>query len=140
MASYNHVTIMGHLTRDPELRYTPGGSAVCDIGIAVSEKYKKGDELVKRTNFFNVTAWGKTGENVASHKKKGDCILVHGKLRHETWESDGKKNSTVKIVADQVIFLPRAQPAGQQSSSGGKGSSRRDEEAPQTYSDADIPF
>lgn len=108
MASYNKVIVVGNMTRDPELRYTPGGSAVCDIGIAVNEKYTdKSGQRVENVHFFDITAWAKTAELVSQYCKKGSSILVEGKLSQDRWDdkTSGKKMSKVKIVAERVQFL-----------------------------------
>lgn len=108
MASYNKVIVVGNMTRDPELRYTPGGAAVCDIGIAVNEKYTdKSGQRVENVHFFDITAWAKTAELVSQYCKKGSSILVEGKLSQDRWDdkTSGKKMSKVKIVAERVQFL-----------------------------------
>ena len=140
MASYNKVIVVGNMTRDPELRYTPGGAAVCDIGIAVNEKYTdKSGQKVENVHFFDITAWAKTAELVSQYCRKGSSILVEGKLSQERWDdkTTGKKMSKVKIVAERVQFLnSKGQGQGGQDNGGGQG-------APEplvTPDTEDIPF
>ncbi|MGI8911374.1 MAG: single-stranded DNA-binding protein [Rubrobacteraceae bacterium] len=109
MVSYNRVILAGNLTRDPELRFTGSGIPVCDFGIAVNRVRSKNEEV----DFFNVSAWRELGETIANYKKKGDPILVEGRLQYRTWEAqDGSKRSAVDVVADNVQFLGRAGDAG----------------------------
>ena len=107
MVSFNRVVLAGNLTRDPELRFTHNGVPVCGFSIAVNRVRSKQREAV---DFFNVSAWRELGEMVANYKKKGDPILVEGRLQYRTWEAqDGAKRSTVDVVADRVQFLRRGQ-------------------------------
>jgi single-strand DNA-binding protein len=107
MVSFNRVVLAGNLTRDPELRFTQNGVAVCNFPIAVNRISSKKSEAV---DFFNVSCWRELGERVANYKKKGDPILVEGRLQYRTWQApDGTKRSAVEVVADRVQFLSRAQ-------------------------------
>jgi single-strand DNA-binding protein len=109
MVSFNRVILAGNLTRDPELRFTGSGIPVCDFGLAVNRVRSKNEEV----DFFNVSAWRELGETIANYKKKGDPILVEGRLQYRTWEAqDGSKRSAVDVVADNVQFLGRAGDAG----------------------------
>lgn len=108
----NIVALTGNLTRDPELRSTPGGTSVCDLGLAVNERFKQNDEWTERANFFAITVWGKQAENCAQYLAKGRPIAVQGRLRWESWEKDGEKRSAVKVVADQVQFLSDGKGSG----------------------------
>ena len=96
---------MGHLTRDPELRFTAGKKAVCDVGVAVNDRYKKGDEWVETVDYFELTFWGRNAEVVNEYLTKGSPLLVEGKLKQETWEKDGKRQSKVKVNVDQLKML-----------------------------------
>lgn len=98
---YNHVVLVGRLTRDAELKYTPAGEALVKLGLAVDQ----GSKEKKSTGFFDVTVFGKYGENCAPHLKKGRAILVGGRLNHRTWEQDGQKRSGIDIVANEVQYL-----------------------------------
>ena len=105
MASYNRVILMGHLTRDPELRCTAGKKAGCDVGIAVNDRYKKDDEWVETCDYIELTLWGRNAEVVNEYLTKGSPIHVEGKLRYESWEKDGQKRSRVKVNVDQLTLL-----------------------------------
>ena len=107
MVSFNRVVLAGNLTRDPELRFTQNGVPVCNFPIAVNRVRSKKSEAV---DFFNVSCWRELGETVTNYKKKGDPILVEGRLKYRTWQApDGAKRSAVEVVADRVQFLSRAQ-------------------------------
>jgi len=109
VASLNKVFLMGNLTRDPELRYTPNGSAVASFGLAVNRKYKQGDELKDETCFVDITVWGKQAENCAEYLSKGRGVLIEGRLSYRSWETDeGQKRSKLDVVANNVQFLQRA--------------------------------
>lgn len=101
----NRVVITGNLTRDPELRHTGSGTAVCDLGVAVNDREKQGEEWVERPSYFIVTVWGKQAENAAQYLAKGRPVAIDGKLRWESWEKDGQKRSQIKIVAQSVQYL-----------------------------------
>ncbi len=103
--SVNNVVILGNLTRDPELRFTPNGTPVAGFGLAVNRRYqnKKSGEWVEDTSFFNVTVWFKLAENCAESLSKGDRVLVSGRLSQRGWEDkDGQKKSVVEIIASAV--------------------------------------
>lgn len=106
MASFNRVVLMGNVTRDIELRYTPGGKAVTDLGLAVNEKVKRGDEWADVTTFVEVTLWGRTAEVASEYLQKGSPAHIEGRLRLETWEQEGQKRSRLKVVADSLQLLP----------------------------------
>ncbi len=110
MVNFNRVILAGNMTRDPELRFTSNGIPVCDFGLAVNRVRSKSEEV----DFFDITAWRELGETIANYKKKGDPILVEGRLQYRTWEAqDGSKRSKVDVVADNVQFLPRSGDAGE---------------------------
>jgi len=118
MASLNKVFLIGNLTRDPEVRYTPSGAAVGDLGLAVSRRYKGNDgESREETCFVNVTVWGRQAETCAEYLKKGRPVMIEGRLRYEDWEKDGKKYNKIVVVAERVQFL------GSRGEGGGGGSS-----------------
>jgi len=101
----NTVTVVGNLTREPELRYTPSGQAVCRLGIAVNRRWqnRQTNEWEEQVSFFNVTAWGQLGENVGECLGKGTRVIVTGRLEQRSWESpDGEKKSSVDIIADEI--------------------------------------
>ncbi len=124
MVSFNRVILAGNLTRDPELRFTNDGIPVCSFGLAVNRVRSKNEEV----DFFDISAWRELGETIANYKKKGDPILVEGRLQYRTWEAqDGSKRSKVDVVADNVQFLGgRADADGTAgASSSGGGQARR---------------
>ena len=102
----NSVTLGGNLTRDPELRSTPNGNSVCKVGLAVNSSRKDSSgSWVDEPNFFDITIWGKVGENVAANLSKGSKLAVQGRLRWRQWETDdGQKRSAVEVVADHVFY------------------------------------
>jgi single-strand DNA-binding protein len=102
-----HVTLVGNLTRDPELRQTPSGSSVCQLGVAVNSSYKDASgQWVEKPNYFDVVVWGPQGENCARYLTKGRQIAVDGRLDQRSWEAqDGTKRSKVEIVAETVMFI-----------------------------------
>ena len=103
----NRVVLTGNLTRDPELRSLPSGTAVCSLRIACNTRRKDASgEWVDKPNYFDVTVWGKQGENCAQYLSKGRPVGVDGKLRWREWQAqDGAKREAVEIVADSVQFL-----------------------------------
>jgi len=107
MASMNKVFLVGNLTRDPEVRYLPSGTAVADLGLAINDNFKNRDgEMVERTVFVNVAAWGKQGELCGQYLSKGSPVLIEGRLRFEEWESkEGEKRNRLSVNADRVQFL-----------------------------------
>ena len=106
-SNVNVVVITGNLTRDPELRHTGGGTAVCELRVAVNSRRKEGQEWVDKPNYFDVTVWGAQGENCANYLAKGRPVAVEGRLDWREWEAkDGSgKRQAVSIVANSVQFL-----------------------------------
>lgn len=137
MASYNRVVLMGNLTRDPELRYIPSGTAVSEIGLAVNDRVKKNDQWVDETTFVDITLWGRTAEVANEYLSKGSSILIEGRLKLDTWEKDGQKRSKMRVVADKMQMV------GGRSGGGGGGSrgggSPQHEEAPAQASGPSMP-
>ncbi len=113
MANFNRVFLMGNLTRDPELRYTPSGAAVTNLRIAVNRRYKtQTGEIKEETAFITVVAWGKQAETCTQFLSKGRPIFVEGRLQMRSWEAqDGQKRNVLEVRASRVQFLgkPRAQ-------------------------------
>ena len=121
MSSLNKVILIGNLTRDPELRYTPSGTALCKFGLAVNRKSKEKEEVT----FVDITAWGKTGETASQYLAKGRQVCIEGRLTYSQWEDDGgKKRSKLEVTAEQVTFL------GGKDGGGGR----------ETDSEDDVPF
>jgi len=140
MADFNKVILVGNLTRDPELKYTQGGTAVCQLGLAVNRKYRVNNEQKEEICFVDITVWGKQGENCKQYLAKGRPALVEGRLQYRTWEgSDGQKRSKLDVVAESVTFLPRAQQQGGRTENGGKSAGMDSNEPPFPSGD-DIPF
>ena len=98
----NHISLVGNLTREPELRYTTGGRGVASFGLAVNRRYQSNGEWQEQTSFFNIVAWGELGENCAASLEKGARVVVTGRLEQRSWETDGEKKSTVEVVADEI--------------------------------------
>ncbi len=145
MVSYNRVILAGNLTRDPELRFTQCGIPVCDFGIAVNRRRRDSED---EAHFFDISAWRELGETIANYKKKGDPILVEGRLQYRTWEAqDGSKRSKVDITADNVQFLGSrgeggeggGNGAGARSGGGRRGGQREDVDINESDFE-DIPF
>ena len=104
--SFNQVTLMGNLTRDPELRTTPNGQSVCSFSLALNRSYKAADgSWTEVTDYVDVVAWGPLGERVAQYLSKGRPALVSGRLQSRSWEQEGQKRSKVEVVAQDVTFL-----------------------------------
>jgi single-strand DNA-binding protein len=155
-ASFNKVLLLGNLTRDPEVKYTPKGTAVCDLGIAINDSYKAQDGTIKETvTYVDIEVWGRTAENCKQYLTKGRSVFVEGQLRLDQWETpQGEKKSRLKVRAILVQFLGGApgRPGGggeQRSSSSStsdtgqtaaRPSSTVSEDAPPPPSDDDIPF
>ena len=115
MSSFNKVILMGNLTRDPELRYTPSGAPVCNFDLAMDRSYTTpGGESRKDTTYITVVVWGKQAEQCGEHLCKGRQVLVDGHLQQRTWETpEGQKRSKHEVVAARVQFLgPRKNGAG----------------------------
>jgi single-strand DNA-binding protein len=151
MASYNKVILMGNLTRDPELKYLPSGAAVANVGIAVNRVYndRQSGEKKEEVCFVDLDAFGRTAEIINEYFQKGRPILVEGRLRLQTWETDdGQRRSKHSVFVDRFEFVggrqdgdgdgggayDQASPAAAPSSTQFSG-----EEAPSTTDD-DIPF
>lgn len=133
MASFNKIIIVGNLGRDPELRYTPQGTAVCQFSVATNERRRdKSGEQQDITTWFRVTAWGKQAENVSKYLSKGRRVYVEGRLHMEEWtDREGKARQTLEVNASDVQFLdsggemegiPVRQSGGSGASQGGGGS------------------
>jgi single-strand DNA-binding protein len=107
MAGLNSVVLIGNLTRDPELRYTPSGLPVCTLRLAVGRNFPNSQGEME-TDYFNVVVWRNQAEKCAEYLSKGRQIAVTGRLQSRSWEAaDGGKRSTVEVVADRVVFLGR---------------------------------
>jgi single-strand DNA-binding protein len=123
MASYNKVLLMGNLTKDPELRYTPQGTAVVNLRLAVNRKYRsKEQELKEEVCFITAVVWNKQAETCNQYLHKGSSVFVEGRLQSRSWEDNtGGKRSVIEVRAERVQFMGapgqgQARPAAQQAS------------------------
>jgi single-strand DNA-binding protein len=146
-ASINRVVLVGNLTRDPELRHTPSGTAVCSLRLAVNSRRKdQSGQWVEKPNYFDVTVWGQQGENCAQYLAKGRPVGVDGRLEWREWDAqDGTKRQAVEIIADSVQFLGGREGGGGDFGGGGNqyvpagAAAQRDDFSP-AATDDDIPF
>ena len=141
MASLNKVFLIGNLTRPPELRYTPSGTAVADVRLAVNRNYTtQGGEKREETCFLTVVVWGKQAEACGEYLDKGSPILVEGRLQTREWEGkDGQKRTVIEVVAERVQFMSRTKGgAGRAPAAVGAPQSFQDE--PPGATDDDVPF
>jgi single-strand DNA-binding protein len=103
MASENSVTLVGNVTKDPELRYTTGGRGVASFGLAVNRRYQVNGEWQEQVSFFNIVAWGDLGENAAASLNKGNRVIVTGRLEQRSYETrEGEKRSVTEVIADEL--------------------------------------
>src|SRR2546430_4081500 len=136
MASFNKVILLGNLTRDPEIRYTPKGSAVCDLGIAVNRQYTlENGEKREEVTFVDVTFWGRTAEVAGEYLKKGRPVFIEGRLQLDTWDDkqSGQKRSKLKVIGEtmQMLGSPRgggAANGGDEGDRAGRAGKPRSEE------------
>lgn len=104
MTDPNRVEIVGRLTKDAEIRYTPQGTPIMTFSIANERSYKKGDDWKKEVSYFDIVVWGKRAESYGAQLTKGTQVSVVGALQQRQWEKDGQKRSKVEIVAEHVLF------------------------------------
>ena len=129
MASFNKVMLMGNLTRDPEIKYTPKGTAIADIGLAVNRNYTtESGEKREEVTFVDVTLWGRVAEIVGEYCKKGRPLFVEGRLQLDSWDdkATGQKRSKLKVVGENIQLL-----GAREGSGGGEQSEGRSEARPQ---------
>lgn len=143
MGSYNRVILVGHLGRDAELRYTPGGAAVATLNLATSDVWTdKQGHRQERTEWHRIIVWGKGAESLHEYLVKGKLITVEGKLTTRQWEKDGEKRYTTEVRADRIVLHGNSQGQGRRSE---PGEHVRDEavgtnEPSMPLNDDDIPF
>ncbi len=129
MASYNRVILLGNLTRDVELRYTPSGTAVTEVGLAVNDRRKsQSGEWIEETTFVDITLWGRTAEVASEYLSKGSPVLIEGRLKLDTWETEGQKRSKLRVVGERMQML------GGRGGGGGAGGNRSQ---PQQYDESE---
>lgn len=140
MASLNKVFLIGNLTRPPELRYTPSGTAVADVRLAVNRNYTtQSGEKREDTCFLTVVVWGKQAESCGEYLDKGSPILVEGRLQTREWEGkDGQKRTVIEVVADRVQFMGRGK--GAPAPAAVPAAAEPFTEEPRGGGDADVPF
>lgn len=140
MANLNKVMLIGNLTRDPELRYTPKGTPVTDIGLAINRVWtnEQGNKQ-EETIFVDVTLWGRQAELANQYLAKGRCAYIEGRLQMDTWDDKdtGKKRSKLKVVAEAIQFMPDGK--GQTSPGQGSSSGTTPRPAPQRHAEHDAP-
>jgi len=135
MASFNKVILMGNLTRDPQLRYTPSQQAVCDFSLAVNRKWKSPDgQDREEVSFIDCTAWGRTAEVINQYCTKGKPLMVEGRLKQDTWDdkTTGQKRSKLNVVVETMQLLGSRDGGGAGGSgAGGAGGQTYSQDAPQ---------
>lgn len=104
---FNRVILIGNLTKDPEVRYTPNGTPVTTIRIAVNSRTKQGDEWKDETLFIDAVTFGKQAETCGKYLNKGNPVLVEGRLRERKWESDGAQKSKFEVIANNIRFIQK---------------------------------
>jgi single-strand DNA-binding protein len=140
MSNINNVIISGRLVRDPELKQTGGGAAVCNFSIANSRTYMANGDKKQYTNFFPVQAWGKMGEIINQYCKKGQALTIQGRLQHRTWEKDGQKKEKIEIVLDSFEFGPKPQGKPQENGRTADPGPDPSFEDANPFDDSDVPF
>ena len=153
MMSLNRVLLIGNLTKDPELRYTPSGTPVANLRLAVNSTYKdQAGARKEETCFVTIVVWSKQAEICQQYLKKGRQVFVEGRLLYRSWEAEGKTRSTMEVRADRVQFLgpppgaqaggpPRGEPAEAVVPAEERGeAAEADAASPEGGSDADVPF
>jgi single-strand DNA-binding protein len=138
----NRVTLMGNVTKDPDLRFTPSGAAVLSFGMATNRRYKKGEEWTDEVQFHNIVAWN-SAESLAKRIKKGTRIYVEGRVQTRTWDGqDGKKQYKTEIVAEKVILIARYEGAkdGDGMSESSYEPKGGDNETSEDIDPSDLPF
>ncbi|OGW14101.1 MAG: single-stranded DNA-binding protein [Nitrospirae bacterium GWA2_42_11] len=110
MNGFNKVILMGNLTKDPEIRYTPAGTAVANFSLAVNRRYKQGGEVKDEVSYLDIVVFGKQADSCGQYLNKGDAVIIDGRLQQRRWETeDGQKRNKVEIVANSVQFMPKRQ-------------------------------
>src|SRR5262249_21226100 len=144
MASFNRVILVGNLTRDPELRYIPSGTAVTEIGLAVNDRRKgPNGDWIEETTFVDVTLWARTAEVASEYLSKGSSVLIEGRLKLDTWEKDGKKNYKLRVVGERMQMLGGKGGGGSPRGPSGQGAASMappGDEMEAGPPDDDIPF
>jgi single-strand DNA-binding protein len=150
MASFNKVILLGNLTRDPELRHIPNGTGVTDVSIAVNDRRKTPTgEWVEEVTYVDVTLWGRTAEIACEFLSKGSPLLVEGRLKLDSWETDGQKRTKLKVVGEKLQLITTNRSSGQDGGGyskpqGGRGYQQQSSQQQPDYYDMppddDVPF
>src|SRR5258708_28031311 len=148
MASFNKVILLGNLTRDPEVRYTPKGSAVCDLGLAVNRQYTlDSGEKREEVTFVAVVLWARLAEIAGEYLKKGRPVFIEGRLQLDTWDdkTSGQKRSKLRVIGETMQLLGRPPGAGGGGSEGGESRPAKTASPPKPAAGAapdedEIPF
>ena len=147
MVSLNRVLLIGNLTKDPELRYTPSGTPVANLRLAVNSSFKsQSGERKEETCYVTIVVWSKQAELCQQYLKKGRSIFIEGRLIYRSWEAEGKTRSTMEVRADRVQFLgpPGGGSAPRAAQEPGEGERNEERETPvpaeEAGADADVPF
>jgi single-strand DNA-binding protein len=121
MANFNRVILMGNVTRDIELKYLQSGTAVTELGLAMNHKYKnQSGDWVEEPVFVDVTLWGRQAEIASEYLSKGAPVFIEGRLKYDTWETDGQKRSKLRVVGERMQLIG-GRGDGQRSGGGGGG-------------------
>lgn len=150
MASFNKVILMGNLTRDPDLKVTGSGLSICKLGLAVSRKFKKADGTESEdTAFVDVDAFGKQAEVLSKYLSKGSPLMLEGRLKFDTWESNGEKRNKLGVVLETFQFIGGGQQGGGNRGGGNsydevsppaRNSAPKQQESSDFDMDEDVPF
>lgn len=140
MSGFSNVVLMGNLTRDPELRYTSAGKAVCSLTVAISRKFGERED----TAFIDCTIWNNAAETVAKHFTKGKPIIIRGELTQDEWEDreTGKRRTKLKVTANGFSFIPRESREEQPGRTGSarRATPREDSQLEDAGDGSDVPF
>ena len=154
MASFNKVILLGNLTRDPELRYTPSGTPVATFGMAMNRRSGQGDERKEEVCFVDIVVFGREAETASEYLSKGRQALIEGRLQWRSWEGqDGQKRSKHEVIAERIQFMPRGREEGREEgmertnpgqgmerTSPGPSRAAEEMDLPPAFEDDDIPF
>lgn len=139
MASYNRVMLIGNLTRDIDLRHTPGGTAVTDMGMAVNDRRKNAQgEWVDEVTYVDVTLWGRTAEIAAEYLRKGSPVFIEGRLKLDSWEAEGQKKYKLRVVGERLQLLGGRADEGMRPDAGRSGGQSSGRRSPEHYDEGGL--
>ena len=141
MASYNRIVLMGNLTRDPQLSYTPNNTAVCKFGLATNHKRKDREgNMREEVCFVDIVVFGREAETASEYLSKGRQALIEGRLQWRSWEGqDGQKRSKHEVIAERIQFMPRGREEGTERTSVGPSMERTSPPPPRAGAEMDSP-